>query len=102
MTFQYLGDVCFFLNVYVVLVYVKILILYILSTNIQQILMSVHKPRASTARARIPAAPTSVSVTRVGQAHSVTKVMDTRQFGNCESLKMNSYKLLLNHFSYRV
>lgn len=70
----------FFLNVYVVLVYVKILILYILSTNIQQILMSVHKPRASTARARIPADPTSVSVTRGGRARSVTKVMDTRQF----------------------
>lgn len=38
--------------------------------------MSVHKPRASTARARIPADPTSVSVTRAGRARSVTKVMD--------------------------
>lgn len=42
--------------------------------------MSVHKPRASTARARIPADHTSVSVTRGGRARSVTKVMDTRQF----------------------
>lgn len=64
--------------------------------------MSVHKPRASTARARIPADHTSVSVTRAGRARSVTKVMDTRHFGNCESLKMNSYKIPLNHFSYRV
>lgn len=49
--------------------------------------MSVHRLHASTGRARILPAPTSVSVTRDGRARSVTKVKNSRDTESAKVVK---------------
>lgn len=64
--------------------------------------MSVYKFCVFMVCVRILVDYISVFVIRVGWVCSVIKVMDIWYFGNCESFKMNFYKILLNYFLYRV
>lgn len=67
---------------------------FLIYTNIHQISMSVHRPHASTGRARILPVPTSVPVTRDGRARSVTKVKNGRDTGSSKVVKFYFWNLI--------